>query len=372
MRCFARPHLPYFAGGALSATQFSLMDASSERGQDSIGDAGSPIVVFGFPGLGDMVRCHSLVRIISAQNRGRPIDIVGRRPTVEIAEFMPEIREAIGTDFQHRRLNPVARLALSNMLRKRHYGTAYIAQSSFKAALIPFIAQIPERIGWAEECRLPLLTRPRFGMRRLSRMVDRTCHIGFHEEHDMPASWPEPRLRVPSSLRGEFEALAEKARTMAPVVAIAPGSSDRNKNWPVENYVAITRYCIEAGCTVWIVGGSEHRNLAAAIMQSAPARDYLTTSLKRLALTIAAADIFIGNDSGPLHVAAAFNKPSVGVFGMTEAPLNAPINAVVKVAIPEFAIARKSKTEIHWPSLEPVVRRLDRAIDSVRRPHQAV
>ena len=101
-------------------------------------------------------------------------------------------------------------------------------------------------------------------------------------------------------------------------------------------------------------------------MERAPARDYLTTSLTRLALTIAAADIFVGNDSGPLHVAAAFNKPSIGVFGSTDAAMNAPINAVVKVAIPEFAIARKSKNEIYWPSLEPVVHRLDRAINSVR------
>ena len=186
----------------------------------------------------------------------------------------------------------------------------------------------------------------------------------------MPATWPEPKLRVPASLQGEFEVLAAKARTMAPVVAIAPGSSDPDKNWPVENYAAIARHCVKAGCAVWIVGSTEHRNLAASIMERAPARDYLTTSLKRLALTIAAADIFIGNDSGPLHVAAAFNKPSIGVFGTTDAATNAPINAVVKMAVPEFAIARKSKTENYWPSLEPVVRRLDRAINSVQHSQQ--
>ncbi len=279
---------------------------------------------------------------------------------------MPEVREVISADFHHRRLDPFARLALSNKLHKRHYGTAYIVQSSFKAALVPLLARIPERIGWAQECRLPLLTKPRFGMRRLSRMVDRTCWLGVEDEHKVPSTWPEPKLRVPTFLQGEFEALAAKARTMAPVVAIAPGSSDPRKDWPVENYATIARHCIEAGCAVWIVGSTEHRNLAAAIMERAPARDYLTTSLTRLALTIAAADVFVGNDSGPLHVAAAFNKPSIGIFGSTDAAINAPINAVVKVAIPEFAIARKSKAEIYWPSLEPVVRRLDRAINSAQ------
>jgi len=158
---------------------------------------------------------------------------------------------------------------------------------------------------------------------------------------------------------------------MTPVVAIAPGSSNWSKNWPVENYAAIARHCVKAGCAVWIVGNTGHRKLAAAIGETASVRDHLTDSLTSLALTIAAADIFVGNDSGPLHVAAAFNKPSVGVFGQTDAASNAPINDVVKMAIPEFAIARKSTAEIHWPSLEPVIRRLDRAIDALQRVRHA-
>ena len=196
------------------------MQVCGERGQNSIGDAAAPIAVIGFPGLGDLVRCHSLIQMIAEQNPGRPIDIVTPRLLAEIAEFMREVREVISADLQHRRLNPFARLALSNTLRERHYGTVYIIQSSFKAALVPFLARIPERIGWAQECRLPLLTKPRFGMRRLSRMVDRICWLGVEDEQKMPTTWPEPKLRVPATLQNEFEALAEKARAMAPVVAI--------------------------------------------------------------------------------------------------------------------------------------------------------
>jgi heptosyltransferase-2 len=99
------------------------MDARSGRRQDSIGSEGSPIAVIGFPGLGDLVRCHSLIQMLAEQNPGRPIDVVAPRLTAEFAEFMPEVSETIGADFQHRRLNPVARLALSNTLRKRRYGT---------------------------------------------------------------------------------------------------------------------------------------------------------------------------------------------------------------------------------------------------------
>jgi heptosyltransferase-2 len=359
-----------FAPGELLINFQSFMDASKENVLNFIGGVRAPIVVFGFPGLGDLVRCHSLIQLIAAKNPGRPIDIVARRSTIEIAEFMPEIREAIGDDFQHGRLQARARLSLANKLRERGYRTAYIIPSSFKAALVPYFARIPERIGWAQECRRPLLTQPRFHMRQLSRMVDQICWLGIGVGQDAPAYWPEPRLRVPAALQDDFEILVQKSRPVAPVVVIAPGSADTDKNWPAHYYAAIARHCSEVGCTVWIVGKKEHRNIAAAIMKDAPAHDHLTNSLKTLALTIAAGDIFVGNDSGPLHIAAAFNKPSIGVFGSTDAALHAPINAVVKAAVTEFAIARRSTSEVYWPSTEPVVRRLDRAIDGVRRIRQ--
>jgi len=347
------------------------MHGTGIRIQNTIRSAGAPILVIGFPGLGDLVRCHSLIQMIAEQYPDRPIDIVARRAVVEIAAFMPQVRDAIGEDFQHGELNPWARLALAKNLRGRDYQTAYVVPSSFKAALVPFLARIPERIGWSQEFRLPLLSEPRFGMRRMSRMVDRICWLGISGANAAPAIWPEPRLQVPASHRTEFEQLRQKSRAKAPVVAIAPGSSDSRKNWPVENYAAIARRCADAGSTVWIVGSIAERKLLAAIGKTAPVRDRLTDSLTTLALNIAAADIFVGNDSGPLHVAAAFGKPCVGVFGLTDAAINAPINNVVRAAVPEFAIARTSKAAVHWPSLEPVIRRLDRAIDSVQRLAQA-
>jgi heptosyltransferase-2 len=261
----------------------------------------------------------------------------------------------------------MARLRLAKTLRERGYSAAYVVPSSFKAALVPFFAGIPKRIGWCEEFRLPLLTHARFRMRRLERIVDRICWLGIADGESAPEVWPEPRLRVPLAHGAEFERLKQKAKTAAPVVAIAPGSSDHNKNWPVENYAAIARRCVDAGCTVWIVGAVAHRKLAAVIGDGVPVRDHLTDSLTTLTLNIAAADIFVGNDSGPLHIAAAFEKPSVGVFGLTEPSSNAPINNVVKIAVPEFAIARSPTSKIKWPSLEPVIRRLDRAIEAVQR-----
>lgn len=329
------------------------------------GDDGA-VVVFGFPGLGDLVRCHSLVRMVAAQFPQRPIDLVARRPAVEIAAFMPEIRAAIGEDFRHNCLTLMARWALAQNVRARGYRTAYLVQSSFKSALVPFLAGIPERIGWSEEGRLALLTRPRFHMRRLPRMVDRTCWLGLHCNEEAPPRWPEPRLRVPVSLAAQFDALVRKARAMAPVVAIAPGSAHTYKNWPVENYATLARHCVQVGCTVWIVGSSGHDALAEAIAKAAPVHDHLADTVTKLALSIAAADIFVGNDSGPLHIAGAFSKPSIGIFGHHEIASKAPINASVKKVVPELRHVQKSVYDVHWPSVDRVIHRFNRVLDSTR------
>ena len=329
-------------------------------------DEDRPIVVFGFPAVGDFVRCHSLVRMIAASFPRRPIDIVSRKPSIELAQFMPEIREGIVENFRHKHLDLSERLALASNLRKRHYATAYIIPSSFKAAVVPFLARIPERIGWSCEGRLPLINRPRFFMQRIPRMVDRTCLLGL-DKHDVSmTAWPEPRLQVPPSLQDRLHSLLQEARPAALVVTLAPGSSDVNKNWPIEHYVKLAQHCVRRGCTVWIVGSGAERTLAAAIGQHAGARDRTMDSVTNLALIIAASDIFVGNDSGPLHIAAALHKPCVGIYGLTDPWITAPINSNVEIPLPALAMAYRSRTQFHWPTSEQVIGCLDRQLDAAR------
>lgn len=325
-----------------------------------------PIVIFGFPAVGDFVRCHSLVRMIAASFPHQPIDIVARNPSIGLAQFMPEIREGISEHFRHRHLDLSGRVALARHLRNRHYATAYIIPSSFKAAVVPFLARIPERIGWACEGRLPLINRPRFFLQKVPRIVDRICMLGL-DKHDVSmTAWPEPRLRVPPSLQDRLHSLKQEARLAVPVVTLAPGSSDANKNWPIEHYVKLAQHCVRRGCTVWIVGSRAERTLAAAIGQHAGVQDRTMDSVTTLALTVAASDVFVGNDSGPLHIAAAFDKPCVGIYGLSDVWVTAPINSNVEIPRIPLAMAYRTRTQFHWPTPKQVIGCLDRQLDAVR------
>jgi heptosyltransferase-2 len=335
--------------------------------------SGRGIVVFAAPALGDFVRCHSVIRILAERFPDSPIDIVARQPAIEMAAFMPEVRTGIPEVFRHRSIDLAARFALAGKLRRGNYKSAYLLQNSFKSALVPFLSRIPKRVGWATEFRFGLLTQRYFGMHRLPRMIERVCWIAVEGDASAYQQWPEPRLRVPESHRAEFTALRDEARTKTPVITLAPSSTDPDKNWSVENFAAVARHFAGRGATVWIVGSPQERPLAAAIAQGAGVagvEDRTCQSVTTMALTIAASDVFIGNDSGPLHIAGGFGKPSVGVFGLTDPLINAPINVSVRIGAPARALVRQNWNDVHWPTVDMIKHQLERALEAARAAEQ--
>ena len=68
---------------------------------------------------------------------------------------------------------------------------------TWKAALAPFLAGIPERVGFVGEARFGLINDLRWGERRLERMIDRCGALALPKGAALPAEWPLPELRVP-------------------------------------------------------------------------------------------------------------------------------------------------------------------------------
>jgi len=114
-----------------------------------------------------------------------------------------------------------------------------------------------------------------------------------------------------------------------------PGAVGPAKRWPSGSYAELGRRLIAQGHRVWIVGGPGEKTLAAEIAGLAPddIRDLTGPDLRNAILALAAADVAISNDSGLLHVAAALDTPTIGIFGPTSpfhwAPLN-PLAAVIE------------------------------------------
>lgn len=302
--------------------------------QNSSHNSGSPILVVPYMWIGDFVRCHTVVKLLRQRFPDRPIDILATKLCAPLTDYMPGLRQAIVVDLPRSRLALAEQFTLARRLKGEGYGTALVMPRTWKSALAPYLAGIPGRTGFVGEARFFLLNDPRFGEKKLPRMVDRCAALALPAGAELPEALPLPELEVAP---GEVMSWRQK-RALAdsrPVVALAPGAVGPSKRWPSAAYAEVARRLCAEGYAVWVVGGPGEKALAAEIVADTTARDLTGDDLRNAILALAAAAAAVSNDSGLLHVAAALGTPSIGIFGPTSpwhwAPLN-PLAATIETS----------------------------------------
>lgn len=286
--------------------------------------------------IGDFVRCHSVVKLLRARWPDRPVDMLSNSLCAPLVDYMPGVRQAIVWDLPRGRLPLGQYRALAARLAKEQYGTALIMLRTWKSALAPFLAGIPERVGFVGEGRFFLLTDLRWGERRLPRMIDRCGALALPNGAPLPTEWPLPEFVVPAEEVAQWRELHNLAADDRRVVALAPGAVGPGKRWPTDRFAEVARQFADDGAAIWVLGGPQERPLAAQILQHAGprARDLTGQDLRHAVLALKAAHLAVSNDSGLMHVAAAIGTPTVGIFGPTDPRLWAPLNPLAAVIEP--------------------------------------
>ncbi len=291
-----------------------------EAGEKS--DREGAILVAGYGGIGDHVRCFALVRHVAAAHPGAPIDFLCRSPTDRIVRFVPELRKAFVDDTPHGRFGLKEKLRLAARLRRENYRRVYVVSRTMKAAVVPFLAGIPERVGWFGEGRAFLINRIRTGERGYPGETEKICGLaGFKT-----GTCLTPRLVVSPGELQDWQQRVLGGAPRAPVLALAPGAYNPHRLWPAGHFADLAKRFAAQGWDVWVLGGPQEREAARDIAAEAPVRDFTGTPLEEAVLQIRSAALFVGNDSGMLHLAGAIGTPSVGLFGPTTAEVSGPRN----------------------------------------------
>ena len=288
--------------------------------------------------IGDFVRCHTVVRLLRARFPDSPIDVLTTTTVAPLLDYMPGVRKGIVWDLPRKRLAWAQHRALAARLRAEGYARALVMPRTWKAALAPFVAGIPERTGFAGEARFGLLNDLRWGERALPRMIDRCVALALPKGAVLPADYPLPQLEVPGA---EVAAWRQRQGLTAAgrVAAFAPGAVGPSKRWPASYYAEAAKRLVGEGFAVWVLGGPGETALAAEIAAgSEHVRDLTGADLRNAILALAAADVAVSNDSGLLHVAAALRTPSIGIFGPTSAWHWAPLNPLAAVIETETTV----------------------------------
>jgi len=299
-----------------------------------IPDSG-PILIVPYMWIGDFVRCHTVVKVLAARWPKRPVDVLTTTLCAPLVDYMPGVRQGIRADLPRRQLGLFTQKALADRLRAERYSTVLVMPRTWKSALAPFMAGIPERVGFVGEARFGLLNDLRWGERSLPRMVDRCAALALPAAAQPPAQWPVPKLVVPATDIAAWRQRVGLADARA-IVALAPGAVGPAKRWPAASYAELARELVAQGLAVVVLGGPDERPLATEIAGRDPnVRDLTGHDLRNAILALAAATAAVSNDSGLLHVAAALGTPSIGIFGPTSpwhwAPLN-PLAGVIEAA----------------------------------------
>ncbi len=241
---------------------------------------------------------------------------------------MSEVTASIENPFAHGAFDWAGRKALGCRLAEADFQQAYVLPNSWKSALVPFFAKIPERIGYHGEARYFLLNR-RFPKSALPRLVDRYAALAGNFD----TATSEPRLTsTPEQQRAAREALGLPLDA-APVVFCPGAEYGPAKRWPIHHYAALAQK-VGAGGTapspVWIVGSGKDREVGDAIaLQSEGAALNLCgrTNLEQAIDLIAGARAVVSNDSGLMHVAAALDRPMVALYGSSSPGYTPPLSA---------------------------------------------
>src|ERR1700745_4085866 len=157
-----------------------------------------PILIVPYMWIGDFVRNHTVVRVLKERWPNRPVDLLTTSLCAPLVDYMPGVRKGILADLPRGPLGGGKQRALAAELRGRGYGTALVLPRTWKAAIAPALAGIPERVGFVGEFRFGLLNRWRWGEKRLPRFIDKNAALAQPDGAPLPPEWPVPQLRVPA------------------------------------------------------------------------------------------------------------------------------------------------------------------------------
>ena len=303
------------------------MNINSEyKGKIEDPDDTRPILIVPYMWIGDFVRGHTVVRVLNERWPNRPVDLLTTTLCAPLVDYMPGVRSGIVWDLPRSRLAVARQWGLATLLRAGNYGTALVLPRTWKSAIAPALAGIPERVGFVGEARFGLINKWRWGEKALPRFIDKNAALALSDNAPLPPEWPVPQLSVPA---GEADRWRQaNGLGTGKAVALAPGSVGASKRWTY--YAEAAKLLAEQGLDVWVVGGPGEKAIAQEIVAAGGprVRDLTGTDLRNGILAMAAASVAISNDSGLMHIAAALGTPTMGIFGPTSPYLWAPLNGL--------------------------------------------
>jgi heptosyltransferase-2 len=292
--------------------------------------------------IGDAVMSQPLLAAIKASYPHAVIDVLATPWVAPVYRACSEVAELIEADLRHGQLQWSLRRALAAQIKQRDYASCYVLPNSLKSALIPWLANIPVRIGYQGELRRFLLTQTKAN----SPKTQRTPMVEYYANLCAPSNNSDAAICLPK-LNPTASALeAARARLQAAgiqtdaLVVLCPGAEyGPSKRWPAAYFAALAQSILKANPTASVVllGSPSDRVIGDAIVSEAASQGRMfnwcgETSLDEAIALIGMCSKVVSNDSGLMHIGAALEIPQVAIFGSSD-PNHTPPNSAKATVI---------------------------------------
>jgi lipopolysaccharide heptosyltransferase I len=311
------------------------MDCTAARLSES-----DRLLVIRLGAVGDVLRTLPALHLIRRSFSSIHIAWIVEELSREILEGHPEIDRLIC--FPRREIAAAGRRphllasrirALGQELRRERFSVAIDFQGSFKSGLLALLSGAPSRVGFApgHSREMSSLFTNRW-VRPSTRWLNRVERNLLLSE-EIGATGDEITMILPEIQEdgGRAEAiLRDVAPSGEPVVLLSPGTSRRQtyKRWPPERFARLAARMRETlNAVPLVVWGPGEENLAAGIVRNSGGAAVLAPliRLRPLAALLRRSSVFVGADTGPMHLAWGVGCPVVALFGPTDPRLNAPL-----------------------------------------------
>jgi lipopolysaccharide heptosyltransferase II len=256
--------------------------------------------------------------------------------------------------------------ALAQRLRQEQYDTCLIPSRSSLLSLVAWWARIPQRIGLHEKGRgfaHTIAVKSGRGAQQHEAAVylKLAAALGIPGEKISDAAmefYPPDvdRTAVTQRLVNENWLGDSPLVLMHPGGGTNPVQANRNKQWPVERFVRLANYIIrQYKARVILVGAKPDLPLANDIsgLLSMPVINLAgQLTLGELGALCEVANLYIGNDSGPTHIAAAVGCPTLAIFGPTDPAISGPYATKGRVKI--LGEGEDKQRPFSWENSVPV------------------
>jgi lipopolysaccharide heptosyltransferase II len=274
--------------------------------------------------IGDVVLTTPLIRSLRNACPDAFIAYMGEKHAVSLLEHNPCLDEIIPFDYTRPAVLEQSRVALT--LRARKFDLAIDLFGNPRSALLTFLSGADVRIGPERKGRGRLYT--------ITVKDDGTpkSAVDFHFQSLRaagiePSSWKTEITLTDDERRDAriylqwLEGTGAPADTRQPIVAMHPGATWPAKKWLAERYGQLADLILaKTGARVIVLSGPNDGPDVDAMMNHAVSgvQRVPVLPLRQLAGVISQCAAFVGNDAGPMHIAAALGVPTVGLFGPGE------------------------------------------------------